>query len=164
MFTRTGMVNTSKEVLDPEEDVKGYTQGITDSGASGKLYLLGSGTFTIKIPPIAYVPNTAQGNQDVKTVQIGTSGDKGSDQMAYFVRLANYSTDGIKQGYLVSNLPQSSDTSFTFHLTRAVEFEPHSTAFGVNDFEILYSYNIQTLPNQAQKGYLPSTVGFMTAD
>ncbi|MHC5522584.1 mucin-binding protein [Ligilactobacillus saerimneri] len=164
MFTRTGMVNTSKEVLNPEEDVKGYTQGITDSGASGKLYLLGSGAFTIKTPPIAYVPNTAQGNQDVKPVQIGTSDDKGSDQMAYFVRLANYSTDGIKQGYLVSNLPQSSDTSFTFHLTRAVEFEPHSTAFGMNDFEILYSYDTQTLPNQTQKGYLPSTVGFMTAD
>ena len=164
MFTKTGMRDANKLVAHPDAAVKQFTQGITDSGRDGKLYQIGQGNFTILTPPTAFIPNTAQGNQDQKAVQLGNSDIWGDEHLNYFVRVANYSDQGLGNGYLVTNLPQTSATSFTFHLTGPVTFEPHGTSFTTSDFVIKYSTQLQTLPTSGQKGYLPSEDGFVTAD
>ena len=164
MFTKTGMRDANKLVAHPDAAVKQFTQGITDSGRDGKLYQIGQGNFTILTPPTAFIPNTAQGNQDQKAGQLGNSDIWGDEHLNYFVRVANYSDQGLGNGYLVTNLPQTSATSFTFHLTGPVTFEPHGTSFTTSDFVIKYSTQLQTLPTSGQKGYLPSEDGFVTAD
>ncbi|QLL77442.1 YSIRK-type signal peptide-containing protein [Ligilactobacillus saerimneri] len=164
MFTRTGMADGTTKISNPTTEQNNFTQNIVNSRENGSLYLIGSGDWEIKNPQIAYLPNTAQGNQDPMAVQDGKSDDKGSTDMSYHMVIVNHSVDTLQNGYVVANLPQASDTSFTFQLSGPVVYEQSRTELAAGDYEVLYSTALQTMPSTTDKNYLPSTAGFVTAD
>ncbi len=83
LFTQTGIVNHDA-ITNTSDVANKYTQNVVQeaekAGKSGSLYMIGDGNWEIKTPPVAYAPNTVQGNLDVKSVANGKSDDKGSEK------------------------------------------------------------------------------------
>lgn len=168
MYTDTGIVGTNP--IENKDDIANrYTQNIVDqakaAGGSGALYQIGQGNWVIATPPVAYAPNTVQGNLDVKAVANGKSDDKGSEEMSYSAQIANYSSGELKNPYMLVNFPQkdSSNTSFTFKLTGPEEFIPLGNKVTSDDFVTYYSTETQALPTTKDRGKTPDLTGYVTA-
>src|SRR5699024_3128756 len=147
-----------------------YTQNVVQeaekAGKSGSLYMIGDGNWEIKTTPVAYAPNTVQGNLDVKSVANGKSDDKGSEEMNYATEIANYSTGTLKDPYMLINFPQASPdkNNFTYELTGPEEFIALNNNLGKDDFTTYYSTKTQALPNVKERGRVPDMTGYVTAD
>lgn len=151
LFTQTGIVNHDA-ITNTSDVANKYTQNVVQeaekAGKSGSLYMIGSGNWEIKTPPVAYAPNTVQGNLDVKSVANGKSDDKGSEEMNYATEIVNYSTGTLKDPYMLINFPQASPSknNFTYELTGPEEFIALNNNLGKDDFTTYYSTETQDLP------------------
>ena len=122
VYTKSGMSHytTKYTATNLDDQTKAFTKNITNSDIPGSLYKLSylyGNRFTIKSPVIAYVPNMAQGNEDPKAAVKGTSDTKGDGTMYYYVNVANYDLNVIKDGRLLINVPLASDNSTSFDFT-----------------------------------------------
>ena len=169
LFTQTGIVNHDA-ITNTSDVANKYTQNVVQeaekAGKSGSLYMIGQGDWEIKTPPVAYAPNTVQGNLDVKSVANGKSDDKGSEEMNYATEIANYSSGSIKDPYMLINFPQAdpkNKNSFTFELTGPEEFIALNNNLGKDDFTTYYSTKTQDLPTVKDRGKVPDMTGYVTA-
>lgn len=167
LFTQTGIVNHDA-ITNTSDVANKYTQNVVQeaekAGKSGSLYMIGQGDWEIKTPPVAYAPNTVQGNLDVKSVANGKSDDKGSEEMNYATEIANYSSGSIKDPYMLINFPQADPkNSFTFELTGPEEFIALNNNLGKDDFTTYYSTKTQDLPTVKDRGKVPDMTGYVTA-
>lgn len=169
LFTQTGIVNQNP-ITNASDVANDYTQNVVEeqknAGKTGSLYMIGSGDWEIKTPPVAYAPNTVQGNLDVKSVANGKSDDKGSEEMNYATEIANYSTGTLKDPYMLINFPQAGDgkNGFTYELTGPEEFIALNNNLGKDDFTTYYSTETQDLPTVKDRGKVPDMTGYVTAD
>ena len=167
LFTQTGIVNHDA-ITNTSDVANKYTQNVVQeaekAGKSGSLYMIGQGDWEIKTPPVAYAPNTVQGNLDVKSVANGKSDDKGSEEMNYATEIANYSSGSIKDPYMLINFPQADPKNgFTFELTGPEEFIALNNNLGKDDFTTYYSTKTQDLPTVKDRGKVPDMTGYVTA-
>ncbi len=167
LFTQTGIVNHDA-ITNTSDVANKYTQNVVQeaekAGKSGSLYMIGDGNWEIKTPPVAYAPNTVQGNLDVKSVANGKSDDKGSEEMNYATEIANYSSGSIKDPYMLINFPQADPKNgFTFELTGPEEFIALNNNLGKDDFTTYYSTKTQDLPTVKDRGKVPDMTGYVTA-
>ena len=167
LFTQTGIVNHDA-ITNTSDVANKYTQNVVQeaekAGKSGSLYMIGDGNWEIKTPPVAYAPNTVQGNLDVKSVANGKSDDKGSEEMNYATEIANYSSGSIKDPYMLINFPQADPkNNFTFELTGPEEFIALNNNLGKDDFTTYYSTKTQDLPTVKDRGKVPDMTGYVTA-
>lgn len=168
LFTQTGIVNHDA-ITNTSDVANKYTQNVVQeaekAGKSGSLYMIGDGNWEIKTPPVAYAPNTVQGNLDVKSVANGKSDDKGSEEMNYATEIANYSTGTLKDPYMLINFPQASPdkNNFTYELTGPEEFIALNNNLGKDDFTTYYSTKTQDLPTVKDRGKVPDMTGYVTA-
>ncbi len=167
IYTATGIVNQNP-ITNASDVANDYTQNVVEeqknAGKTGSLYMIGSGDWEIKTPPVAYAPNTVQGNLDVKSVANGKSDDKGSEEMNYATEIANYSSGSIKDPYMLINFPQADPkNSFTFELTGPEEFIALNNNLGKDDFTTYYSTKTQDLPTVKDRGKVPDMTGYVTA-
>lgn len=169
IYTATGIVNQNP-ITNASDVANDYTQNVVEeqknAGKTGSLYMIGSGDWEIKTPPVAYAPNTVQGNLDVKYVANGKSDDKGSEEMNYATEIANYSTGTLKDPYMLINFPQAGDgkNGFTYKLTGPEEFIALNNNLGKDDFTTYYSIKTQDLPTVKDRGKVPDMTGYVTAD
>lgn len=169
IYTATGIVNQNP-ITNASDVANDYTQNVVEeqknAGKTGSLYMIGSGDWEIKTPPVAYAPNTVQGNLDVKSVANGKSDDKGSEEMNYATEIANYSSGSIKDPYMLINFPQAGDgkNGFTYKLTGPEEFIALNNNLGKDDFTTYYSIKTQDLPTVKDRGKVPDMTGYVTAD
>lgn len=167
IYTATGIVNQNP-ITNASDVANDYTQNVVEeqknAGKTGSLYMIGSGDWEIKTPPVAYAPNTVQGNLDVKSVANGKSDDKGSEEMNYATEIANYSSGSIKDPYMLINFPQADPKNgFTFELTGPEEFIALNNNLGKDDFTTYYSTKTQDLPTVKDRGKVPDMTGYVTA-
>ncbi len=169
LFTQTGIVNHDA-ITNTSDVANKYTQNVVQeaekAGKSGSLYMIGDGNWEIKTPPVAYAPNTVQGNLDVKSVANGKSDDKGSEKMNYATEIANYSSGSIKDPYMLINFPQADDgkNGFTFKLTGPEELNSVNDRLTSDDYVVYYSTEQQDLPSTKDRGKVPDMTGYVTSD
>lgn len=169
LFTQTGIVNHDA-ITNTSDVANKYTQNVVQeaekAGKSGSLYMIGDGNWKIKTPPVAYAPNTVQGNLDVKSVANGKSDDKGSEEMNYATEIANYSSGTIKDPYMLINFPQADDDKkcFTFELTGPEELNSVNDKLTSDDYVVYYSTEQQDLPSTKDRGKVPDMTGYVTSD
>ncbi|WP_410504680.1 MucBP domain-containing protein [Ligilactobacillus salivarius] len=171
MYTRTGLINynakyTSSNVTDI---VNQYTGNIVASNVPGSLYKLNTvygNYFVVDKQIITYVPVTSQGNQNPKSVLVGTSDDKGDNTLSYYLNIANYDSNDLSAARLLIDLPQKSDgaSSYDVHLSGPVVYDKSYGNLSENAYTILYSTNTQDLPNSSVKGTQTSLEGYIPAD
>ncbi|MBP2058866.1 hypothetical protein J2Z60_002057, partial [Lactobacillus colini] len=131
-------------------------------GQEGTIYNAGTGSYVVSVPKIYYVPNVSQGNLDISQVSDGTSSDKGSDKMQYYVSVANYTTSAMNNAHLLINLPQADATHFQFQLTGPISFEQNGPVTA-DDITLYYSINTQDFTG-TERGDQVSMDGYVTAD
>lgn len=169
LFTQTGIVNHDA-ITNTSDVANKYTQNVVQeaekAGKSGSLYMIGDGNWEIKTPPVAYAPNTVQGNLDVKSVANGKSDDKGSEEMNYAIEIANYSSGTIKDPYMLINFPQASPekNNFTYELTGPEELNSVNDKLTSDDYVVYYSTEQQDLPSTKDRGKVPDMTGYVTSD
>lgn len=171
VYTKSGMSHYTTKYSDTnlDDQTKAFTKNITNSDIPGSLYKLSylyGNRFTIKSPVIAYVPNMAQGNEDPKAAVKGTSDTKGDGTMYYYVNVANYDLNVIKDGRLLINVPLSSDnsTSFDFTVDGPVTYDASYDKTFDNSFTFYYANDVQRLPSTKEKGIQPSLDNYVTGD
>lgn len=171
VYTKSGMSHyTTKYTANNLDDqTKAFTENITNSDTPGSLYklvYLYGNKFTIKSPVIAYVPNMAQGNEDPKAAVKGTSDTKGDGTMYYYVNVANYDVNVIKDGMLLINVPLASDnsTSFDFTVDGPVTYDASYDKTFNDGFTFYYANDVQRLPSTKEKGIQPSLDNYVTGD
>ncbi|WP_270503603.1 mucin-binding protein [Ligilactobacillus salivarius] len=171
MYTRTGLINyntkyTSSNVTDL---VNQYTGNVMTSSIPGSLYKLNTAYenyFVVDKQIITYVPVTSQGNQNPKSVLVGTSDDKGDNTLSYYLNIANYDSNDLSAARLLINLPQKSDgaSSYDVHLSGPVVYDKSYGNLSDDAYTILYSTNTQNLPSSSVKGTQTSLEGYIPAD
>ena len=171
VYTKSGMSHytTKYTATNLDDQTKAFTKNITNSDIPGSLYKLSylyGNRFTIKSPVIAYVPNMAQGNEDPKAAVKGTSDTKGDGTMYYYVNVANYDLNVIKDGRLLINVPLASDnsTSFDFTVDGPVTYDSSYDKTFDNSFTFYYANDVQRLPSTKEKGIQPSLDNYVTGD
>ena len=171
VYTKSGMSHytTKYTATNLDDQTKAFTKNITNSDIPGSLYKLSylyGNRFTIKSPVIAYVPNMAQGNEDPKAAVKGTSDTKGDGTMYYYVNVANYDLNVIKDGRLLINVPLASDnsTSFDFTVDGPVTYDASYDKTFDNSFTFYYANDVQRLPSTKEKGIQPSLDNYVTGD
>ena len=171
VYTKSGMSHytTKYTATNLDDQTKAFTKNITNSDIPGSLYKLSylyGNRFTIKSPVIAYVPNMAQGNEDPKAAVKGTSDTKGDGTMYYYVNVANYDLNVIKDGRLLINVPLASDnsTSFNFTVDGPVTYDSSYDKTFDNSFTFYYANDVQRLPSTKEKGIQPSLDNYVTGD
>ncbi|MGZ7884760.1 mucin-binding protein [Limosilactobacillus ingluviei] len=171
VYTKSGMAQytTKYDASNLDAQTNAFTQGVVNSGITGTLYKLNylyGNTFTIKSPVVAYVPTTAQGNQDPKPTIQGTSETKGDQTMYYYVNVANYDVNVIKDGMLLINLPLASDsaTSFDFELAGPLSYDSSYDQNFKDGFTYYYATDVQRLPSTKETGVKPSLANYVPAD
>ena len=171
VYTKSGMAQytTKYDASNLDAQTNAFTQGVVNSGITGTLYKLNylyGNTFTIKSPVVAYVPTTAQGNQDPKPTIQGTSETKGDQTMYYYVNVANYDVNVIKDGMLLINLPLASDsaTSFDFELAGPLSYDSSYDQNFKDSFTYYYATDVQRLPSTKETGVQPSLANYVPAD
>ena len=171
VYTKSGMSHYTTKYSDTnlDDQTKAFTKNITNSDIPGSLYKLSylwGNKFTIKSPVIAYVPNMAQGNEDPKAAVKGTSDTKGDGTMYYYVNVANYDLNVIKDGRLLINVPLASDnsTSFDFTVDGPVTYDSSYDKTFDNSFTFYYANDVQRLPSTKEKGIQPSLDNYVTGD
>ena len=171
MYTRTGLINyntkyTSSNVTDL---VNQYTGNVMTSSIPGSLYKLNTiygNYFVVDKQIITYVPVTSQGNQNPKSVLVGTSDDKGDNTLSYYLNIANYDSNDLSAARLLIDLPQKSDgaSSYDVHLSGPVVYDKSYGNLSDDAYTILYSTNTQNLPSSSVKGTQTSLEGYIPAD
>ena len=171
MYTRTGLINyntkyTSSNVTDL---VNQYTGNVMTSSIPGSLYKLNTvyeNYFVVDKQIITYVPVTSQGNQNPKSVLVGTSDDKGDNTLSYYLNIANYDSNDLSAARLLIDLPQKSDgaSSYDVHLSGPVVYDKSYGNLSDDAYTILYSTNTQNLPSSSVKGTQTSLEGYVPAD
>ncbi|MDV9166627.1 mucin-binding protein, partial [Ligilactobacillus salivarius] len=171
MYTRTGLINyntkyTSSNVTDL---VNQYTGNVMTSSIPGSLYKLNTvyeNYFVVDKQIITYVPVTSQGNQNPKSVLVGTSDDKGDNTLSYYLNIANYDSNDLSAARLLIDLPQKSDgaSSYDVHLSGPITYDKSYGNLSDDAYTILYSTNIQNLPSSSVKGTQTSLEGYVPAD
>ncbi len=171
MYTRTGLINynakyTSSNVTDL---VNQYTGNVMTSSIPGSLYKLNTiygNYFVVDKQIITYVPVTSQGNQNPKSVLVGTSDDKGDNTLSYYLNIANYDSNDLSAARLLIDLPQKSDgaSSYDVHLSGPVMYDKSYGNLSDDAYTILYSTNTQNLPSSSVKGTQTSLEGYIPAD
>ena len=171
VYTKSGMSHYTTKYSDTnlDDQTKAFTKNITNSDIPGSLYKLSylyGNKFTIKSPVIAYVPNMAQGNEDPKAAAKGTSDTKGDGTMYYYVNIANYDVNVIKDGRLLINVPLASDntTSFDFTVDGPVTYDSSYDKTFDNSFTFYYANDVQRLPSTKEKGIQPSLDNYVTGN
>ena len=171
VYTKSGMAQytTKYDASNLDAQTNAFTQDVVNSGITGTLYKLNylyGNTFTIKSPVVAYVPTTAQGNQDPKPTIQGTSETKGDQTMYYYVNVANYDVNVIKDGMLLINLPLASDsaTSFDFELAGPLSYDSSYDQNFKDGFTYYYATDVQRLPSTKETGVKPSLANYVPAD
>ncbi|URI13016.1 mucin-binding protein [Ligilactobacillus salivarius] len=171
MYTRTGLINyntkyTNSNVTDL---VNQYTGNVMTSSIPGSLYKLNTiygNYFVVDKQIITYVPVTSQGNQNPKSVLVGTSDDKRDNTLSYYLNIANYDSNDLSAARLLIDLPQKSDgaSSYDVHLSGPVVYDKSYGNLSENAYTILYSTNTQDLPNSSVKGTQINLEGYIPAD
>ena len=171
MYTRTGLINyntkyTSSNVTDL---VNQYTGNVMTSSIPGSLYKLNTvyeNYFVVDKQIITYVPVTSQGNQNPKSVLVGTSDDKGDNTLSYYLNIANYDSNDLSAARLLIDLPQKSDgaSSYDVHLSGPIVYDKSHGNLSDDAYTILYSTNTQDLPSSSVKGTQTSLEGYIPAD
>lgn len=171
MYTRTGLINyntkyTSSNVTDL---VNQYTGNVMTSSIPGSLYKLNTvyeNYFVVDKQIITYVPVTSQGNQNPKSVLVGTSDDKGDNTLSYYLNIANYDSNDLSAARLLIDLPQKSDgaSSYDVHLSGPIVYDKSYGNLSDDAYTILYSTNTQDLPSSSVKGTQTSLEGYIPAD
>ena len=171
MYTRTGLINyntkyTNSNVTDL---VNQYTGNVMTSNIPGSLYKLNTiygNNFVVDKQIITYVPVTSQGNQNPKSVLVGTSDDKGDNTLSYYLNIANYDSNDLSAARLLINLPQKSDgaSSYDVHLSGPIVYDKSYGNLSDDAYTILYSTNTQNLPSSSVKGTQTSLEGYVPAD
>ncbi|WP_157053611.1 MBG domain-containing protein, partial [Lactobacillus taiwanensis] len=129
-------------------------------GNTSNLYYVGSAGFTINQVGGANTASVAQGNQDDILVDSGISNLYDSNEMEYAVRLINSSGANLTNVVALVNLPQASDTSFTFQLSGRPVYDGDKT-----NYTFLYSTELGDLKsNSDPDGTKPDETGYVTAD
>ncbi|MDE6491981.1 MAG: hypothetical protein K2L37_02385, partial [Lactobacillus sp.] len=129
-------------------------------GNTSNLYYVGSSSYTINQVGGANTASVAQGNQNNILVDSGLSDIYGSNKMEYAVRLINGSGSNLNNVVAMVNLPQASDTSFTFQLSGRPVYEGDKS-----DYTFLYSTDLGDLKkNSDPNGTTPEETGYVTAD
>ena len=171
VYTKSGMSHYTTKYSDTnlDDQTKAFTKNITNSDIPGSLYKLSylyGNKFTIKSPVIAYVPSMAQGNEDPKAAVKGTSDTKGDGTMYYYVNIANYDLNVIKDGRLLINVPLASDnsTSFDFTVDGPVTYDSSYDKTFDNSFTFYYANDVQRMPSTREKGIQPSLDNYVTGD
>ena len=171
MYTRTGLINyntkyTSSNVTDL---VNQYTGNVMTSSIPGSLYKLNTvyeNYFVVDKQIITYVPVTSQGNQNPKSVLVGTSDDKGDNTLSYYLNIANYDSNDLSAARLLIDLPQKSDgaSSYDVHLSGPITYDKSYGNLSDDAYTILYSTNTQNLPSSSVKGTQTSLEGYVPTD
>ena len=171
MYTRTGLINyntkyTNSNVTDL---VNQYTGNVMTSNIPGSLYKLNTvyeNYFVVDKQIITYVPVTSQGNQNPKSVLVGTSDDKGDNTLSYYLNIANYDSNDLSAARLLIDLPQKSDgaSSYDVHLSGPIVYDKSHGNLSDDAYTILYSTNTQDLPSSSVKGTQTSLEGYIPAD
>lgn len=129
-------------------------------GNTSNLYYLGANGFTINQVGGANTASVAQGNQNDILVDSGLSDIYSSNKMEYAVRLINGSGSNLNNVVAMVNLPQASDTSFTFQLSGRPVYEGDKT-----NYTFLYSTELGNLKsNNDPDGTKPDETGYVSAD
>ena len=129
-------------------------------GNISSLYYIGSENYTINQVGGANTASVAQGNQNNTLVDSGVSNLYGTNKMEYAVRLINGSSSTLTNVVALVNLPQASDTSFTFQLSGRTVYDGDRTKYS-----FLYSTELGDLKsNNDPDGTKPDETGYVTAD
>ncbi len=129
-------------------------------GNISSLYYIGSENYTINQVGGANTASVAQGNQNNILVDSGVSNLYGTNKMEYAVRLINGSGSTLTNVVVLVNLPQASDTSFTFQLSGRPVYDGDRTKYS-----FLYSTELGDLKsNNDPDGTKPDETGYVTAD
>ena len=129
-------------------------------GNISSLYYIGSENYTINQVGGANTASVAQGNQNNILVDSGVSNLYGTNKMEYAVRLINGSGSTLTNVVALVNLPQASDTSFTFQLSGRPVYDGDRTKYS-----FLYSTELGDLKcNNDPDGTKPDETGYVTAD
>ena len=129
-------------------------------GNTSNLYYVGKSDFTINQVGGANTASVAKGNQNDILVDSGISNLYGSSEMEYAVRLINGSGSNLTNVAALVNLPQASDTSFTFQLSGRPVYDGDKSGY-----TFLYSTELGDLKkNSDPDGTKPDETGYVTAD
>ncbi len=129
-------------------------------GNTSNLYYVGSKGFNINQVGGANTASVAQGNQNNILVDSGVSNLYDSSEMVYAIRLINASGSNLTNVVALVNLPQASDTSFTFQLSGRPVYDGDKTGY-----TFLYSTKLGDLKkNSDPDGTKPDETGYVPAD
>ena len=129
-------------------------------GNTSNLYYVGSQGFNINQVGGANTASVAQGNQNDILVDSGVTNLYDSNKMEYGIRLINVSGSNLTNVVALVNLPQASDTSFTFQLNGRPVYDGDKSGY-----TFLYSTELGDLKNNSDPdGTKPDETGYVTAD
>ena len=129
-------------------------------GNTSNLYYVGANGFTINQVGGANTASVAQGNQNDILVDSGVTNLYDSNKMEYAIRLINVSGSNLTNVVALVNLPQASDTSFTFQLNGRPVYDGDKSGY-----TFLYSTELGDLKNNSDPdGTKPDETGYVTAD
>lgn len=126
---------------------------------TSNLYYIGSISALVNQVGGANTASVAQGNKDGVFVDHGTTDIYGSPVMKYAVVLTNDTTKDLNHVETLINLPQASDSSFTFELTQAPTYDGNA-----DGYTFLYSTKLGELVSSPVVGEKPDETGYVTAD
>ena len=127
---------------------------------TSNLYYVGANGFTINQVGGANTASVAQGNQNDILVDSGVANLYDSNKMEYGIRLINVSGSNLTNVVALVNLPQASDTSFTFQLNGRPVYDGDKSGY-----TFLYSTELGDLKNNSDPdGTKPDETGYVTAD
>lgn len=129
-------------------------------GNTSNLYYIGSANYSINQVGGANTASVAQGNQNDILVDSGVTNLYDSNKMEYAIRLINVSGSNLTNVVALVNLPQASDTSFTFQLNGRPVYDGDKS-----DYTFLYSTELGDLKNNSDPdGTKPDETGYVLAD
>lgn len=122
------------------------------------LYQVGSFTYTTKLVGGANTVSVAKGNMDAQFANTGASDIYGSPNIQFGFSLRNNIGTDLQHVVSVVNLPQESNTSFTFELTKPLNVDD-------SEYTVLYSTDAFDTSKVAYSfGEKPDETGYVTAD
>ncbi|MDY5351077.1 MAG: MBG domain-containing protein, partial [Lactobacillus johnsonii] len=129
-------------------------------GNTSSLYYIGSAPYSINQVGGANTASVAQGNQNDILVDSGITNLYDSNKMKYGIRLINVSGSNLTNVVALVNLPQASDTSFTFQLSGRPVYDGDKSGY-----TFLYSTELGDLKkNSDPDGTKPDETGYVPAD
>ena len=129
-------------------------------GNTSSLYYIGSASYSINQVGGVNTASAAQGNQNNILVDSGVTNLYDSNKMKYGIRLINGLESNLTNVVALVNLPQASDTSFTFQLSGRPVYDGDKSGY-----TFLYSTELGDLKkNSDPDGTKPDETGYVPAD